>query len=100
MSIQNVVTTKLYPEDLELIKFLFAYPQKDISWYEGKYHHLKFNWRPLLSETGLPSNAREFVYALNMLEAEGQREFIAQAIFSLLEGGRALEQLFIAAFGE
>ncbi|WP_438349909.1 pyruvate-formate lyase-activating enzyme [Paenibacillus sp. FA6] len=88
----------LPPDERELVDFINKYDRRPLSDFYGKYHHIKFEWRPLLD-----NKKQLFDDMLNVLEVvswEERREFVAQVIRCVALPDDALEQLFEAAFGE
>lgn len=90
-------------EDFEILNFLLEHPKLEPDAYAGKYHHLKFDWRPLLSDRGLIEDSRKFIDALDALgvfDFEEMRVFVAQVLYATMKGRDALECLLFLAFGK
>lgn len=91
---------QLLEEDFDLINFMSTQQREQIESFEGKYHHLKLNWRAVyLNRPALTD------LIINAFENKGYsqddcRSFIAQIIFAIVDGGLELEQkLLTTAFG-
>lgn len=66
--------------------------------YNGKYHHLKVNWKPFISDRDAMTNL--IFDALACVGIEERRDFFVQMAWRIIDGGDALERLLSAAFGQ
>lgn len=87
---------------IELLYFMAPYPKRDTGEFQGKYHHLGFNWRAY----SLKGDRQALIHALcAALQAKGvdkeeRYDFYAQIMYRILDKDEsAMERLFDAAFG-
>lgn len=84
--------------DSKFLKYMAERGRKPDATYEGMYHHLNVNWGPLFSDR--EAMTALITDALDVVSFEERREFIAQMVWRILDGGDALERLLLAAFGQ
>ncbi|MCE5168505.1 pyruvate-formate lyase-activating enzyme [Paenibacillus profundus] len=89
--------TQAQTDTRELLNFIGKISKRDTEEYQGKYHHLGFNWR----EYSLKSDAlsRAIVTALQGFDEEERHDCYAQIIYRILDNDDALERFLDAAFG-
>ncbi|GAC44006.1 hypothetical protein [Paenibacillus popilliae] len=85
---------------IELLYFIDPYPKRDIAEFQGKYHHLGFNWRAFPLKGDLEPLTNRLHAALQGVDKEERYDFYAQIMWHILDQDEsAMERLFEAAFG-
>ncbi|BFH10845.1 pyruvate-formate lyase-activating enzyme [Paenibacillus melissococcoides] len=64
---------------IELLYFMNPYPKRDTAEFQGKYHHLGFNWRAFPLKGDLESLANGLYSALQGVDKEECYDFYAHS---------------------
>ncbi|AOK91978.1 hypothetical protein [Paenibacillus polymyxa] len=96
----NVASEKILPWEIEMFELLSGYPKLPDSAFQGKYHHIKFNWTQFTMRSNDMVEAA-YLAIMPFTDSAEREQFAAQYIYRLLEPGyeAAICNFFEAAFG-
>ncbi|GAC43469.1 hypothetical protein [Paenibacillus popilliae] len=87
-------------DTFELLYFMAPYPKRETSEFQGKYHHLGFNWRAFPLKGDLEPLTNRLYAALQGVDKGERYDFYAQIMWHILDQDEsAMERLLEAAFG-
>ncbi|PNQ78897.1 hypothetical protein [Paenibacillus sp. F4] len=96
----NMVKASEQPWEFEMFELLTGYPKLPDSAFQGKYHHIKFNWTQFTIRSNEMVEAA-YLAIMPFTDSSEREQFAAQYIYRILEPGyeTAICSFFEAAFG-
>lgn len=82
---------------IELARFLGNYPKRPVECFVGKYEHIYFNCTDFKNGE---IDYSALISALDGVDLEERRVFVAQVIYCIIEGGDSLERLLRAVLSK